>query len=74
MSQVRNRAFVSRGVRPAQVFKKRNNVWNTTIANGSNAVLLSEIVLRETGTIYSVKIGYNAHHAGAAANLNLTKS
>ncbi len=50
------RTFSSRGVRPAQVFKKRHNRYNTTVVTGSNATLLSEIVLRETGTIYSVKI------------------
>jgi len=45
-----------RGVRPAQVFKKRNNIFQSAILSNANAVLVSELVMRETGTIYSVKI------------------
>ena len=48
--------FVGRGVRPAQVFKKRNVLATIQIPINSNATLLNEIVLRETGTIYSVKV------------------
>ncbi len=33
--------------------------------NNADATLLSEIVLRETGTIYSVKISLNGHHLSA---------
>ena len=67
MSVNRGRTFTAGRVRPAQVFKKRNNVWNTAVATGSNATLLSEIVLRETGTIYSVKLSFGGLHQSAVA-------
>ena len=54
---LRRSTTIGRGNRPAQVFKKRNNLFDTSVPNNSNATLLSEIVLRETGTIYSIKIG-----------------
>ena len=48
---------IGRGVRPAQVFKKRNNLFGgATVLSNADAVLISEIVLRETGTIYAIKI------------------
>ena len=53
-------------MRPTQVFKKRNNLFSTTVLNNANAVLISEIVMRETGTLYSVKISaYGEHVSGA---------
>ncbi len=62
----RRTSSTPRGVRPAQVFKKRNNKANISIPNNSNATLLSEIVLRETGTIYSVKIGIGTNLTNGA--------
>ncbi len=52
---------IGRGVRPAQVFKKRNLPFETTILSNAAGTLLAEIVLRETGTIYSVKVGMWGH-------------
>ncbi len=63
----RGRTTVGRGVRPTQVFKKRNNVFATSVPSNADATLLSEIVLRETGTIYSVKISCNGNYLSAAA-------
>ena len=43
-------------MRPTQVFKKRNNIFSTQVLANSNATLISEIVLRETGTVYAIKV------------------
>ena len=62
----RGRTTTGRGVRPAQVFKKRNNIFSTIVLNNADATLVSEIVLRETGTIYSVKVSMGGQHQAPA--------
>ena len=64
---------VGRSVRPAQVFKKRNNPYDTLVGSNADAVLLSEIVLRETGTIYSVKISAKAYSVSADGDSNVIR-
>ena len=62
MSLVRNRNFVSRGARPAQVFKKRNVLFDIAVPSNSNGTLLAEIILDETVTIYSIKVAIAGLH------------
>ena len=52
----RRSTTIGRGLRPAQVFKKRHNLASTQIPINADATLLGEIVMRETGTIYALKI------------------
>ncbi len=59
---------IGRGVRPAQVFKKRyDRVEGVASLNNNNATLLAQIILNETGTVYAVKIGVSGQIIGAAA-------
>ena len=67
MSLVRSNQRSNFANRPAQVFKKRNIAFETTILNNASATLLAEIVLRETGTIYSIKIGMQGHQISGSA-------
>ncbi len=60
MSMRAGRSIVGRGVRPAQVFKKRHDIFNTNVPTGADAFLLGEIDLRETGTIYALKVSFGA--------------
>ena len=48
------RNFASRG--PTPIFKKRNEGFNISTA-ASTGVILAAITLRETGTVYAVKLG-----------------
>ena len=59
-----SKAFVPRG--PAQIFKKRHTRFSISVAN-STPTDLADIALRETGTIYSVKVGVAAFSSAAAA-------
>ena len=63
----RRSGVANRGVRPAQVFKKRNNIFLSPVLDNADAVLMSEIVLRETGTIYSVKVSFWGMALGSVA-------
>ena len=65
----RNGGFRSgaRSVRPAQVFKKRNNISLINVLSNADAILVNEIVLRETGTIYSVKLDIHGEHLSGVA-------
>ena len=67
MSFPQRRTSFGRGVRPAQVFKKRNLLFNTTALNNADATLIAELVLRETGTVYSLKVSINGIHISGVA-------
>ncbi len=41
---------------PAQIFKKRNDLINTSVPINSNATLLGTITLQETGTLYAITL------------------
>ena len=54
---------------PAQVFKKRYDLaLGNAVPGNSNATLISQIILAETGTIYAVKIGMGGQMIGPTAN------
>ena len=56
------------GNRPAQVFKKRYDLANgLLVLSNADAVLVNQIILNETGTVYAVKISLGGQYIGAAA-------
>ncbi len=42
--------------RVSQIFKKRNDLINTSVPINSNATLLGSVVLQETGTLYAITV------------------
>ncbi len=54
-------------VRPAQIFKKRNVLYDANVAAGITAALLGQITMTETGTIYSIKISAQGRHVSGTS-------
>ncbi len=72
MSARGGRNFVAARNRPAQVFKKRNAIFDTNILAGTAGVIISTITLGETGTVYSVKVAIQGiHTSGVTGDQNL---
>ena len=61
-----NRNFSGRSSVPSQIFKKRHILFDTSVPTGSDATLLAELVVDETGTIYSVKVEAQTNSLAAA--------
>ncbi len=55
-SRIAGRAIV----RPSQIFKKRHDLVNSDVPINSNATLIGNINIRETGTVYAVKLSLHA--------------
>ncbi len=50
---------------PSQIFKKRTDLINLDIPINSNATLLATVNIRETGTVYAVKLSLQGFAEGS---------
>ncbi len=66
MSLRGTRSFSAGRPRVSQIFKKRNVLINADVTINADAVLLGTIAIRETGTIYAVKLSLHAFAEGGA--------
>ncbi len=50
---------------PSQIFKKRTDLINLDVPINSNATLLATVNIRETGTVYAVKLSLQGFAEGS---------